>query len=163
MRLNARLLFGICSILVIVGVLFGVSIYNLNLSNSNVEKAQQERFQKSELSNTMYDEVNNIARFYRDLVLLDLNEHDFSEMVASIRVSRRKMESALKYRETLALRDRTKNVLLQLKTVNHDYIDLQEEIITLASSGKKAEAIQVIADVEESTDSFTNFDQERGR
>ena len=146
MRLKTKLLVGITSGLVIMAILFGVSIYNLNLSNRNVEKSRQELYQKTKLSNTVQAETNNISRFYRDLILLDLDNHDFLQTIDSIRASRREMESALDSRETLAVRTSTKNLLIQFKTINRDYTDMQEKCITLASSGKKAEAIRVIAD-----------------
>lgn len=148
MRLKTKLLLGIASILVIMAVLFGVSIYNLDLSNRNVEKTQQELYQNSKISDTVQDKISNISRFYRDLVLLDLDSHDFLQTIDSIRASRREMESALDSRETLTERESTRNLLLQMKTINRDYTDMQEKCITLASSGRKAEAIQVIAEGE---------------
>jgi len=148
MGLKSKILLGIASILVVMAVLFGVSVYTLDLSNRNVEKAQQELYQENKLSDTVRGEINNISRFYRDLVLLDLNNHDFLQTIASIRASRSKLETALDSRETLQVHENMRNLLLQIKTTNSAYTDLQEKCISLASSGKKAEAIRVITEQE---------------
>jgi len=144
MRLKTKLLLGIASMLVVMAVLFGASIYNLDRLNTNAQKNQQELYQRNELANTVQVEINDISRFYRDLVLLDLSSHDFSEKVTSIRASRSKLETALDSRETLPVHEDMKNLLLQIKTTNLAYTDMQEKCISFASSGKKAEAIQVI-------------------
>lgn len=146
MRLKTKFFLGFASILAITVVLFGVSIHNLDLSNRNAEKTQQMRFQKIKLTNAVQDEINNISRFYRDLVSLNLENHDFLQTIDSIRTSRKELESALDSRETLAERESTRNVLHQLRTINRDYTDLQEKCITLASFGRKTEASQVIVE-----------------
>ena len=146
MRLKTKLFLGFATILAITAVLFGVSIQNLDLSNRNVKKTQQECYQKSKFTNTVQDEINNISRFYRDLVLLNLDSHSFLQTIDLIRASRREMESALDSRETLAQRESTRVLLLQMKTINRDYIDMQEKCIALASSGRNVEASQVIAE-----------------
>lgn len=146
MRLKTKLFLGYATILVVMTVLFGISIHNLDVSNRNAEKTQQLRFQKIKLTNTVQDKINNISRFYRDLILLDLENHDFLQTIDLIRTSRRELESALDSRENIAELESTRNVLQQMKTVNRDYTDLQERCITLATSGRKTEAIQAIVD-----------------
>ncbi|HUS88628.1 MAG TPA: response regulator [Desulfosporosinus sp.] len=144
MRLKTKLFIGFASILVVMAVLFGVSIYTLDLSNRNVEESQRERYQKIKYSNTVQNEINNISRYNRDLVLQDADSHDFLQTIDSIRSSRRKVASALDSLEASAIREITKNLLRQIKTANLNYTELQENCIALASSGKKAEAVRVI-------------------
>ena len=107
-------------------------------------KTQQERYQKIEFANTVQSEINNISRYNRDLILLDVDSHDISQTINSIRASRREVASALDSLEASAIPESTKNLLRQIKTSNLDYTKLQENCIALASSGKKAEAIRVI-------------------
>ncbi len=95
MRLKTKLFLGFASILAIMAVVFGISIHNLDLSNRNVDKAQQERYQKIKFANAVQDEINNISRYYRDLVLLDANSHEFLQTIDSIRSSRQKVVSGL--------------------------------------------------------------------
>ncbi|MDR3601914.1 MAG: response regulator [Desulfosporosinus sp.] len=144
MRLKTKLFLGFTSVLAIIVLLFGVSIYNLDLSNKNVDKTQQERYQKIKFSNTLQDEINNISRYLRDLVLLDVGSQDFLQTIDSIRTSRLKVESALDSLNASSISESTKNLLGQIKATNLDYTELQERCITLASSGKKSETIQVI-------------------
>ncbi|ODA39411.1 response regulator [Desulfosporosinus sp. BG] len=146
MRLKTKLFLGYATILAIMTVLFGVSIHNLDVSNRHAEETQQVRNQKIKLTNIVQDEINNISRFYRDLVSLDLEKHDFFQTINSIRTSRSELESALDSREKIAELENTRNVLRQLKTINDDYTDMQEKCITLASAGKKTEAIQTIVE-----------------
>ncbi|EGW40647.1 response regulator [Desulfosporosinus sp. OT] len=146
MRLKTKLFLGYATILAIMTVLFGVSIHNLDVSNRHAEETQQVRNQKIKLTNTVQDEINNISRFYRDLVSLDLEKQDFLQTINSIRTSRSELESALDSRESIAEVENTRNVLRQLKTINDDYTDMQEKCITLASAGKKTEAIQAIVE-----------------
>jgi two-component system chemotaxis sensor kinase CheA len=144
MRLKTKLFLGFTSILAIMAVLCGVSINNLDLSNRNVDKAQQDRYQKIKFANTVQDEINNISRYNRDLVLLDEGSHDFLQTIDAIRSSRRNVASALDSLESSAIRDSTKDLIRKMKTSNLDYTELQENCIVLASSGKKAEAVRVI-------------------
>ena len=149
MKIQTKLLLGFASILVIMAVFLGVSIRNLNLSNSNVENSLQKRYEKIKLANIMQDELNNISRYTRDLILLDLNSHDFLQTIDLIRTARREGESALDSRETLSERESTRNLLHKIRTINGNYIDMQEKCILLATSDKKAEAIDAIAEAAE--------------
>ncbi|TGE32949.1 response regulator [Desulfosporosinus sp. Sb-LF] len=144
MRLKTKLFLGFASILAIMAVLFGVSIHNLDLANTNVEKTQQERYQKIKFSNTVQDEINNISRYLRDLALLDAGSHDFIQTIDSIEASRAKIASALDSLESSALRESTKDLLRRIKIENLNYNELQKTCIALASAGKKAEFVQEI-------------------
>lgn len=144
MKLKTKLFLGFSSILAIMAVLFGVSIHNLDLSNRNVEKAQQERYQKIKFSQTVKDELNNISRDLRDLALLDAGSQDFLHTVDSIRASRRNVALALNSLEESAIRDSTDNLLHQTITANLDYTELQESCIALASSGEKTQYVRAI-------------------
>ncbi|TGE38945.1 response regulator [Desulfosporosinus fructosivorans] len=144
MKLKTKLFIGFPFIIVMMAVLFGVSIQTFDLSNKNVEQSQRERYQKIEYSNTVQNEINNISRYTRDLVLQDANSPDFLQTVESIRASRRTVLSALDSLEASAIREVKKDLIRQIKTENIDYTDLQENCIALTSAGKKAETIQVI-------------------
>ena len=146
MRLKTKLFLGYVTILAIMTILFGVSIQNLDQSNRNVEKTQQARFLKTKYTETIKDEINNISRFYRDLILLDMNSHDFLQTIHAIRISRGELEAALDSREALAEKENIKNLLHKMKNINRDYTDMQEKCIALASSGRKTEAGQVISE-----------------
>lgn len=147
MKINTKLYLGFVSILAIMAVLFGITMNALNQTNRNINETLQDRFEKIKLSNTVLYEINNISRFYRDLILLDDDSHNFLQTIDSIRSSRREMELALDSREALATRESTKNLLRQMKSIiNRDYTDMQEEIIALASSGRKAEASRVVGE-----------------
>ena len=145
MKINTKLYLGFASILAIMAVLFGITMNSLNQTNRNINETLQDRFEKIKLSNTVLYEINNISRFYRDLILLDDESHDFSQTIDSIRASRREMELALDSREAKATRESTRKLLRQMKSIiNGDYTDMQEEIINLASSDRKTEASLVV-------------------
>jgi len=138
MRLNIRLFLGFASILVVMAVFLGISIYSLDRANKSVERSQQERYQKIEYSKNVENELNNISRYLRDLALLDIS-YDFVETIDLIRASREEVESALDSLEASAIRDVTKKLLRQIRAENLIYIELQENCIALASSGQKEE------------------------
>ena len=144
MKLKTKLFLGFSSILAIMAILFGISIHNLDLSNRNIEKTQQERYQKIKFSKTVQDELNNISRSLRDLALLDAGSQDFIHTVDSIRVSRRNVALALDSLQKSAIRNSTENLLRQTITANLDYTELQESCIALASSSEKAQYVRVI-------------------
>ncbi len=144
MRLKTKLLLGIASISVIMAIFFGVSIYTIDQSNRNLAESQRERFQKVSYSDTLQVEINNISRYDRDLVLQDVDSPDFLQTIDSIQSSRGKVASVLDSLGASAIRENVKNLILQIKTSNLAYDKLQENCIALASSGKKAEAVQVI-------------------
>ena len=144
MRLNSKLLLGIFAILVIMAAIFGVAIYTLDLSNRNLAESQRVCFQKIKYANTLQDEMDNISRYKRDLVLQDVGSDDFIQTIDSIRSSRQEIASALDSLDATATREIARDLIRQIKTLNIDSIALQENCIDLASSGKKAEAVQAI-------------------
>jgi two-component system, chemotaxis family, sensor kinase CheA len=137
MKLKTKLSVGFSSILVIMIVLFGLSIRNLDLSNKNVEISQKERYQKIRLASTVQDEINNISRNLRDLFLDDPKSQEFSQTVNSILTSRKTIDSALQSLEATAIRESVKSKIQELKISNVKYTQLQEKCIALASSGKR--------------------------
>ena len=143
MKLKTRLFLGFASLLAIMAVFFGSSIYSLDRANKSVEKSQQERYQKIKYSKTVENELNNISRYLRDLALMDVN-YDFAETIKLIRASREEVESALGSLEASAIREVTKDLVLKIKTENRNYTELQENCIALASAGKQAEFEQAI-------------------
>jgi len=123
MKLKTRLFLGFASLLAIMAVFFGISIYSLDRANKSVEKSQQERYQKIKYSKTVENELNNISRYLRDLALMDVN-YDFGETIKLIRASR-EVESALDSLEASAIRDITKDLILKIKTENRNYTELR--------------------------------------
>ncbi|MDO0825801.1 response regulator [Desulfosporosinus nitroreducens] len=144
MRLKTKLFLGFASILAIMAVFFGISIYSLDRANKSVESNQKERYQKIKHSKMAETELNNISRYLRDLALLEIDSHSFAETVQSIRDSREKVKTALDALEASAIREVTKNLLSQIRTENLNYIELQEDCITLASSDQKEEFDKLI-------------------
>ncbi|MDP4126896.1 MAG: MCP four helix bundle domain-containing protein, partial [Bacillota bacterium] len=144
MRLKTKLFLGFASIMVITALLFGISIRNLDTSNKNVEKSLQERYQKIKVSKTMQDELNNISRYLRDLVLLDVGSQNFIGTVEALRASRKEVGVSLDSLEASAVRESTKELLRQIKIANLDYTETQETLIALVSNGKKGEYLQEI-------------------
>ncbi|SHI20130.1 response regulator [Desulfosporosinus lacus] len=144
MRLKTKLFLGFASILAIMAVFFGISIYSLDRANKSVESNQKERYQKITHSKMVENELNNISRYLRDIALLEIDSHSFAETVQSIRDSREKVKTALDALEASAIRDVTKNLLSQIRTENLNYIELQEDCITLASSDQKEEFDKLI-------------------
>jgi len=146
MRRKTKIYLGYFFDVVIISALILVSIYTLNQSNRKVDESKLERYQNIKYSNTMQDEIYNISRYNRELVLLDTDSQDFLQTIDSIRSSRQKVESALDSLEASAINDeiRVKNLLSQIKTANLGYTELQEKSIALVSSGKKAESVRVI-------------------
>jgi Signal transduction histidine kinase len=144
MKLKTKLFLGFASILIIMALLFGVSIHNLNLSNRNVESSLQDRYQKIKLSNLMQDDLNDISRYLRDLALLDVGSQNFLNTVEALRASRQEIESVQNSLETSAIRESTKDLLRQTKAANLEYTQSQENLISLISSGKREEYVHEI-------------------
>lgn len=144
MKLKTRLFMGFATILIIMAVFFGISIYSLIQANKSVVKNQQERYQKFAYSETVEDELNNISRYLRDLALLDTGSNDFVKTIQTIRESRGKVDLALASLESTAIRDIIRNLLSQMRTENLKYIELQENCIKMASDNRQDELDQVI-------------------
>lgn len=142
MKLKTKLFLGFSSILVITALLFGLSIRNLETSNKSMERSLEERYQKIKASRAMQDKLNDISRYLRDLALLDVGSQNFLSTVEALRVSRLEAESALDSLATSAVRENTKALLRLIKNANIEYTQSQEELISMISSGKKAEYTQ---------------------
>lgn len=136
MRLKARLFLGFTTLLFMMAVFFGISIYSLDRANKSVEKNQQERYQKIKYSKTVENELNNISRYLRDLAFMD-SGYDFEVTIGLIRDSRAEVESALHALQITAIRDSVKTLLRQIRAENLIYIELQENCIALASLENK--------------------------
>jgi len=144
MRLKTKLFLGFASILAIMAVFLGISIYSLDRENKSAERNKMERYQKITYSKMVEGELNNISRYLRDLALLDIDSHGFVETIDLIRDSREKVKTALDSLESSANRDVTKNLLGQIRIENLNYIELQEDCITLAFSNQKTKFDQLI-------------------
>jgi len=131
-----------------MAVLFGVLFQTLNLSNKNLAQSQQVGFKRIKYANSVQTEMDNISRYQRDLVILDTNSTDFIQTIASIRSSQKTVVTALDSLETLAVLDSAKTLIHEIKASNVGYSQLQGNCISLASSGKKPEAIRAIKDGE---------------
>ncbi|SDG27472.1 response regulator [Desulfosporosinus hippei] len=145
MKLKSKLSLGFASVLLIVAVFFGISIYSIAQVNNRIEKNQQDRYQKIKYCKTIEDELNNISRYLRDLAFLDV-DYNYYQKIESIHTSRKEIEIALNLLEDTAIRDETKNLLRQIKAENLVYIELQEKIIALATSGQEEKYEQAIND-----------------
>lgn len=143
MRLKSKLFLGFSSIIVIVAVFFGISIYSIDQVNKSIEKNQQDRYRKIKYSKTIESELNNISRYLRDLAFLDVN-YNFVQTVQSIHASRKEIEFALNSLEATTIREDMKNLIRQIEAENLIYIELQEKCINLATSGQEGEFEQAV-------------------
>ncbi|AET66093.1 signal transduction histidine kinase [Desulfosporosinus orientis DSM 765] len=144
MRLKPKLLLGFVSILVIMAVFFGMSIYSLDRANRSLEKNWQERSRKINYSKTLESELNNISRYLRDLAFLKVNSSEYVSTMDHILASRERIDWALESLETTAVRDEIKSMLRKIRTENLIYIDLQEKIFSLASRNQNEEFERLI-------------------
>lgn len=144
MRLKIKLLMGFASILVIMAVFFGISIYSLDRANRNLEQNWLERSQKVKYAKTLESEINNISRYLRDLAVLDVASSDYTATVDRILASRERIDWALESLETTALRDEIKSLLRKIKSENLIYLELQNKIFLLAASDQNAEFERLI-------------------
>ncbi|CAH2031223.1 methyl-accepting chemotaxis protein [Trichlorobacter ammonificans] len=143
MKIGSRLGFGFGVIMVLLVVVGGFSVMEINDMNGNINRMANEMFPKTVAANDVIDQVNVAARALRNMALVK-SPQDMEKEYARIPEARKIIDEKLKYLNSTITSEKGKGLLKALNDVIPGYRKSTEDYLKLLRAGKSEEALAIL-------------------
>src|SRR5271169_3625932 len=139
LSIKTRLLFGFGIVILLAGLLAGISLLSIRSIGDDIDKIVNDRWPKTEQANDVIDNINVVARALRNAIISDdaqIVQAELDRIPEAIKVVIERIDKLEKTIQT----DKGKQLMNELKAARALYrVDL-EKVMQIVKDGKKKEA-----------------------
>ncbi len=143
MRIGLRLGLGFGMLLMLLGIMAGVSYQKLQVLDHMINKVVNDRFPKTVHAMEMNDAVNLTARAIRNIVLSSDPEH-IEQQYEHLAQARKQIDHNMKTLQDTIRGEEGKRQLAALDEAAGSYRELEQEYLGLVKSEKRDQALQLL-------------------
>ena len=139
MKIGLRLGLGFGLVVLLMVAIAGIGVTRLGALNSQIDLLVQDRYPKTVLANDIAEQVADIARTSRNMLLMDKQE-DVEKQFAEIDSSQKDIKAGLEKLEQTIKSDKGKEALKAITEARAKFVSVTDEFLKLVRDGKRAEA-----------------------
>lgn len=139
MMIGKRLGAGFGLGVLLIAVIAFVGISRLSSINDALDKIVNDRFPKTEWSNDIFYNINQIARSMRNILIMDKKD-DIQKELDTIAESRKIIGANIEKLEKSIKSEKGKELFKALKDIRGPYVESQDKFLRLVTNGNTGEA-----------------------
>lgn len=143
MTVKARLAVGFGSMMLLLVLIAGLSIYRMNDLLGSIDNMVNDKFPKTVWANNVIDNINVIARAMRNTLIVK-DKDTVEKELGRIRVARGVIKDNLDKLDALVKSEEGRALFKNILDAQTPYLEAQEHFISLSSEGKQEEAAQFL-------------------
>ena len=143
MTVGKRLGLGFGAVLVLLGIIAGVSIMNMNAINNVVDKVVNDQFPKTVWANNIIDNINVIARSLRNSIILK-DKEAIAQELERVQGARKAIQDNIDKLEKTVSSEAGKAGFKAIVDARAIYVPMQEKFMKLVAEGKHDEAVDYL-------------------
>ena len=134
MKIGPRLGFGFGIIMTLLVIMGGVSIYEINVMDDEIDLMVNDRFPKTIQANNVIDNMNIIARALRNIVI-DSNKDNVEAELKRIADSRKLITDTIETLTQTITSQEGKAILAKISAIRPVYVKQTEQYMELVRTG----------------------------
>jgi methyl-accepting chemotaxis protein len=139
MKIGMRLGLGFGLVLVLLSVIAFVGMTRLGQLNEEIEALVKDKYPKTVLANDIIDNINQIARSMRNMLIMDKREQIEKEL-NTIQEARKTIKDRLEKLDAVIKTEKGKERLKAVIEARGAYVTGQDQFLKLVADGKQEEA-----------------------
>ncbi len=154
MKVGTRLSLGFGGVLLLLLIIAGTSIQNMNGLFANIDNMVNDKFPKTVWANNVINQINVIARAMRNTLIIK-DQATIDKELERIQTARTVIKENLDKLNEKITSDRGKTLLKTVFDARAPYTTAQDRFVQLAGSGKQQEAAEyLLSDVRKLQNSY---------